>query len=312
VQDPEDPCNSYQWSVVYCFMFVLSLLLWTAAISLTIYSRRRLCSPLSGIDRIAILMSVVTVIQFGPFLSSALHAGHGVYSYSQTGCKLMFYTDYGTRHVMTGLVLSLLTWAYFALHHGLDSVEGKVRNLSVGWMILAMVLVEGLFGMVPAMYIDMHPRGRSCYWTPSLNLTRHQVLSMEIIMRPLTPYLLPSLVALPLALYVWRLLAGVEEAIRKARIRCALTLVLSYFLLNVPYAIILLVEYRMLLEPDFSLARYRTVCNFKWFLFLVHQSWYLLTPLLLVLQDPTMNLPSSVSQLRAKFKKIYDDKVRLI
>jgi len=224
----------------------------------------------------------------------------------------MFYTDYGTRHVMTGLVLSLLAWSYFALHHGLDSVEGKVRNLSVGWMILAMVLVEGLFGMVPAMYIDMHPRGQSCSWTPSMNLTRHQVLSMEIIMRPLTPYLLPSLVALPLALYVWRLLAGVEEAIRKARVRCALTLVLSYFLLNVPYAIILLVEYRMLLEEDYSRARYRTVCNFKWFLFLVHQSWYLLTPLLLVLQDPTMNLPSSVSQLRAKFKKIYDDKVRLI
>ena len=36
--------------------------------------------------------------QFGPMLASALHAGHGTYSYSQTGCKLLFYTEYGEQN----------------------------------------------------------------------------------------------------------------------------------------------------------------------------------------------------------------------
>jgi len=269
-----------------------------------IVSRRKLSCPLSGVDRIAILLAVVTVIQFGPFLSSALHAGHGVYSYSQTGCKLMFYTFYGTPHVITGLVLSLLAWAYFVLHHGLDSVEGKVRSLSVSWVILAMVLVEGVFGMVPAMYIDVHPSGKYCFWTPSTNVNRHQIIWMEIILHPLTPYLIPSLVALPLALYLFKLLSGVEEDIRKARIRCALTLVLSYFLLNVHYAITMLVQYWMRLEWNQDISKYwHIICNFKWFFFLVHQSWYLVSPVFLVVQDPTIDVPFG-SKILTKLRKI--------
>ena len=33
-EDPGDPCSSYQWSVVFCFMMVLALLVWAGAIAL--------------------------------------------------------------------------------------------------------------------------------------------------------------------------------------------------------------------------------------------------------------------------------------
>ena len=32
-----------------------------------------------------------------------LHSGHGVYHFSQSGCKLLFFTDYGMRHVIAYL-----------------------------------------------------------------------------------------------------------------------------------------------------------------------------------------------------------------
>ena len=98
------------------------------------------------------LLSIATIIQFGPNLSSSLHAGHNYYNFSQTGCKLLFYTEYGTRHVITFLVCSMLAYAYYGLHHGFESVAGKVKSVGMGWIILILAAVQGLFGMVPSMY----------------------------------------------------------------------------------------------------------------------------------------------------------------
>merc|ERR1719369_896086 len=138
-----------------------------------------------------------------------------------------------------------------------------------------------------------------------MNLTLSQVVSMEIIMRPLIPYVLPSLVCLPLVVYLSRHLPDVQEVNRKAKLRIIFIIVASYFLLNLPYAITLLVEYPLLLNRSPS-TNYGSLCNFKWFFFLVHQSWYLLTPLLLILLDPVLDT-SSISQFLSKFKKMYDD-----
>ena len=40
--------------------------------------------------------------------------------------------------------------------------------------------IQGLFGMVPAMYVDLSPDRQSCIWTPSMWLTLSHVVSMEV------------------------------------------------------------------------------------------------------------------------------------
>jgi Na+-transporting NADH:ubiquinone oxidoreductase subunit NqrD len=64
--------------------------------------------------------------------------------------------------VVTALVWSLLLWAHWGLKHGVESkqskrrpapagVDGWARSLGLGWVLLGIVAVQGLFGMVPAM-----------------------------------------------------------------------------------------------------------------------------------------------------------------
>merc|ERR1719483_1860333 len=101
-------------------------------------------------------------------LSTSLHSGHNIYSYTQTSCKLMFYTDYGTRHVLTTLVTGLVLLTLYGLHKGFDSVEQKMDQVGMGWIILGLFAIQGLFGMVPAMYIDLGANELNCYWTLSM------------------------------------------------------------------------------------------------------------------------------------------------
>ena len=84
-------------------------------------------------------------------LVHSIHAGFNHYSYSQTGCKLMFFTEYGMRHVIATVVCCMLFYAYYGLHYGFDSVNAKLSTWGVGWLLLLLASIEGLFGMVPAM-----------------------------------------------------------------------------------------------------------------------------------------------------------------
>ena len=166
--DPGDPCNSYAWSVVFCFIMALSLLTWLFTVFKvphssinflvfllvlfkTLKSRKTRGASLSGLDKLVGLLALATLIQFVPMLSTSLHQGHNVYSYSQTGCKLLTYTTYGIHHVITALVCSLMAYAYYGLHHGFESVSARLSNVGFGWILLGLAAVQGIFGMVPAM-----------------------------------------------------------------------------------------------------------------------------------------------------------------
>merc|ERR1711892_160978 len=307
--DPGDPCNSYEWSIVFCFIMSLSIVTWFIAGAMTLSARQSHGGVLTGLHKLSVLLAFASLLQFGPMLSSSLHSGHNIYSYSQTGCKLMFYTEYGTRHVITGQVLSLLAYAYFGLHHGLESIDGKFTTAGWGWLILAMVAVQGLFGMVPAMYVDLGPYGMSCGWTSTMDLSLGHVVSMELILRPLSPYLVPGLMAAYPIYHLAKLLPQVTEENKAAKVRTILYLVGSYFILNSPYSINLLVEYGLRLTQ--ATHDWVAVCNLKWFFFLLHQSWFLLSPCILILGDPHVE-QTSLRQWSDKIRKIYDDKVRLI
>jgi len=279
--DPGDPCNSYAWHVVFCLLFTLAIVFW-----MLVYLKIIRSKTWGGLDRIFLLLGVSTLVQFGPMLTATIHAGQGPFLYTQTGCKLMFYTEYGTRHVISVLVVSAYLYAHLGLRHGFQSIDRKLKDW-FGWSVLLLLAIQGLFGMVPAMYVDVHAKSAYrtyCIWTRSMELTSYQVRSMELVMRPLTPYLVPGLAILLTEIVLLlrsksslhQLSKQVTEPNRVSMLATVRSTVLSFFILNSGYAVILLVEFSLMMTGQ--LHNRAALCNTKWFLFVIHQFWFIVAP----------------------------------
>ena len=68
----------------------------------------------------------------------------------------MHYTEYGIRHVILLIVLSLIIYAWLIIKRNFnqEEVDRRVRQ-NVPWFILLCFAVEGLFGMPSAIYVDV-------------------------------------------------------------------------------------------------------------------------------------------------------------
>lgn len=270
-----DPCNSYEWSIIFFVIMIVAQLI-MGLHCVTLFKRR---STLSAFDVLTVAYFISTLIQFGPMFSQVLHSGHDVYSFSQTGCKLQFFTDYGMRNVITFLVVSFFLYAYLVLYKNFDpeNLDGKMRR-NYPWLIILMALIEGVFGMVPAMYVDVSPTFKHCVWTPTMDLSNFQIYSMELVIRPLTPYLIPALLLAYPLFKVTTTYRCMDEGKAKPIVFTILTITWSYFIMNLPYALVLVRETSSQILGDKSIYENATFCNFKWVTFLLHQSWFLLVP----------------------------------
>lgn len=98
--------------------------------------------------------------------------------------------------------------------------------------------------MVPAIYVDVGPNGlQACVWTNSMSLSAAQILSMELILRPITPYILPMIVLLyPLVKTTLAAHAMAADAKAKWTLMASVVIVWSYFACNLLYALLLIAE----------------------------------------------------------------------
>ena len=110
------------------------------------------------------------------------------------------------------------------------------------------LIFSGLFGMVPAMYIDVYPTMTICHWTPTMQLTNLEVLSMEITLRPITPYIIPAIVLLYPLYKVTKTFRSMDESKVKSTLFCILVITWSYIAMNIPYAVFLIYEYWAMLS----------------------------------------------------------------
>lgn len=154
--DPDDPCNRYGWSVVYLIILALALLLICLA-GFAMYRRRD--DRISGFDIGILFLFACTIIQFGPRLSTVLHLGHGISHYSQSGCKLLHYTDFGIRHVILSIVyyLAVYAWLITKQNFNQEQVDKKIRD-NVPWIIMLAFAIEAVFGIPVAVYVDILPK----------------------------------------------------------------------------------------------------------------------------------------------------------
>jgi hypothetical protein len=154
--EPEDPCNSYEWSIIY----ILVLLIAAIVIVIQTYAMFRRRSELfSGFDIGIIAFFICTIIQFGPMTSQVLHAGHHVQYYTQSGCKILHYTDFGIRHVILANILALIIYAWLITRQNFnqEQVDRRIRD-NIAWIILLAFGIEAVFGMPAAIFVDVLPK----------------------------------------------------------------------------------------------------------------------------------------------------------
>lgn len=151
----DDPCNNYEWSLVFFIILILSLML----ICLEFYALFKRRSDLfSGFDIAIIFSFACTVIQFGPELTQLLHAGHDVAFYTQSGCKLLHYTKFGIKSVILAVIISLMLYAWLITRHNFnqEQVDKRIRHF-LPWLIMLCFGIEAVLGMPAAIYTDYLP-----------------------------------------------------------------------------------------------------------------------------------------------------------
>ena len=99
---------------------------------------------------------LVITLLLGPMVNTTLLAGHKLKNATQSGCKLAHYTEYGMRHVILLIVLSLVIYAWMITKHNFnqEQVDKRIRQ-NLPWLILLCFAVEGIFGMPIAIYVDV-------------------------------------------------------------------------------------------------------------------------------------------------------------
>jgi len=306
--DPADLCNYYTWSIIFCIIFSVAALVWIY-VYLQLIKKKKV--NLTGLEIIFIFLGLSTLVQFGPMLSTAIHAGHGVFFYSQTGCKLMFFTEYGGRHVISFLVVSLYIYLHIGMRFGFESIDRKLRD-NVGWMVVLIMAVEGLFGMVPAMYVDVSVKENlrtRCIYSQTMTIGFHQVTSMVLILRSLTPYVFPwlgvlisevwfSFTSASSLLHLQRREHELQPAVR-SRLAIVPAILVTFFSMNMPFAVIILTEFGLALNGhSYSIE---ALCNIKAFLVVLHQLWFLVAPLIFIIKEQGDN--SFLLNVRKRLKQ---------
>jgi len=87
---------------------------------------------------------------------------------------LVAYTEFGLRHVNAALLAGLIGYAWFAAVKGREDLDrtvmeivqslknGKKIRRHFPWLLLFLFALQGVAGMVPAIYTDVDDTGKRC------------------------------------------------------------------------------------------------------------------------------------------------------
>ena len=175
-------------------------------------------TTLAGFEVLCNLLLIFAAIRFGPKIWGALQI-FGIQHASQSGCKLVAYTEYGIRHVEIVVLSLLVLYVWLAMRRQYD-LDDKIRS-NLAWLLLSLLAIEGVTGMVPAMYTDIGFVGSQyqCdFGEPNEGNDGHYVV-MEMLFSTLLPYVIPSIVLLYPLLKLTRLHLDVNDEPLKSRIK---------------------------------------------------------------------------------------------
>ena len=78
--------------------------------------------------------------------------------YTQSGCKVLHYTTFGMRHVILAVIISLFTYAWIITRHNFnqEQLDKRIRE-NIAWLIIVAFVIEAIFGITVAVYVDVSP-----------------------------------------------------------------------------------------------------------------------------------------------------------
>ena len=98
-------------------------------------------------------------------------------------------------------------------------------------------------GIYTAYYAFQH-----CIWTPTMSLTKADIVSLEVLLRAVIPYLLPSIL-LPYPLMIlYKSSQHIDGQRLQLQILIIIKIAMVYIFINLPYSITFLVQYSMMLS----------------------------------------------------------------
>lgn len=308
----EEPDVCYDTAFSILFFVAITLIGFSFGIySIVLYFKRR-NTLYYGFDILYTLLFASAFIKFCPTIWHQLSIHDSIApGTSQAGCKLMSYTIIGMSHVVTTLVFCLIlySWVGAGLCSSLpvfkkmskmtfgDLDSGLRRHL--GWFLLFIFALEGVFGMIPAIYMDVTSDGKSCNATQSPDFTAKAFVGAHVSLQVIFPYLVPF------ALFVYPLISlgknlhVIEDEIYKSNAKTAIIVASSYALTYTPLAIMQLGIY-----PAFvggATLHWGSICVIEGIFTFFQDIWFLYIPFVVMLRDPELGKNFPGKEIVTKF-----------
>jgi len=312
-----DVCYDKAFSIL--FFIVIVLIGFSFGIYTVVLYLKRRNKLYYGFDILYTILFIAAFIKFCPTIWHQLSIHESIPNEtSQAGCKLMSYTIIGMAHVVTSLIFCLVLYSWIGaglcptlplcnrmtkLSFG-DLDSGLRRHL--GWFLLFIFALEGVFGMVPAIYMDVTSDGKGCNATQSPDFTAKAFVGAHVSLQVIFPYLIPFIFFIYPLVSLGKNLHVIDDAIYKSAAKTAIIVATSYAITYTPLAIMQLVVYPAFLGG--LTLHWGSICVIEGIFAFFQDIWFLYIPFVVMLRDPELgkNFPG-----KEVFAKILDKKLHI-
>jgi len=290
-------CYEFEQSVAFLVMTALAAAIVLGYACALIFGGRRL----TGMDILSALLVGAGVIRFVPKVWDALHL-HGLDDYSQSGCKIAMYTTIGMPHVLSFLVtlIAFLGMRNITKGGAMAAADDIFIRSRLGWVFLFLFALEGVTGMVPAIYTDLAEDKLGCGLTQGIAYDGYTNAVGHLFLVSVLPYLIPFAAMIYPIIVTFRALRNAqtnpedaedldpEGELRKDDLRTratlALTIAATYMATHLPLAITALVTYPLIARGNVYLD-WPTLCQFESVFHFMEEAWFLMVATLLLARD---------------------------
>ena len=79
------------------------------------------------------------------------------------------------------------------------------------WFIMSLFVVQGIFGMIPAIFTDVNPKWNRCDFAQSQALSPKWFTTVQVLLSTLIPYIIPFILLLYPLIYLTKVLSDVDD-----------------------------------------------------------------------------------------------------
>ena len=124
-------------------------------------------------------------------------------------------------------------------------MDSKLR-LNLGWIFCLIFACEGLFGMVPAIYMDYD--GSNCISTQTYSMSIEGYVAAHVLLHSILPFILPFGILIYPLIELMKNLKKVQDEFKRQILRNVVVLCSSYILIYLPVALLTIIIFPTILQ----------------------------------------------------------------